>query len=63
MKKGAEGDEKMLEFIAKLLKSALKLTEGENLSIERAHRSFVSKPTNPNISRSIVVKFLHFQTK
>lgn len=63
VKEGTEGEGNMLEFTAKLLKTALKLPEAEDLGIERAHRSLATKPTNPNISRSIVVKFLHFQTK
>lgn len=32
-------------------------------SIEGTHSSLASKPTNPSIFRSIVEKFLHFQTK
>lgn len=53
----------MLEFTTKLLKMALKLPDEKDLGIESAHRSLASKPTNPNISRSIVVTFLLFQTK
>lgn len=63
VKEGAEGGENMIDFIARLLKTALKLPEEEDLGIERAHRSLAAKPTNANVARSIVVKFLHFQTK
>ncbi len=63
VKEGTEGSENMLDFTARLLKVALKLPNDDDLGIERAHRSLAAKPTNPNISRSIVVKFLHFQTK
>lgn len=61
MEEGAEGN--MCDFIARLLKTALGLSAEEDLGIEHAHRSLVSKPTAPNASRSIMVKFLHFQTK
>uniref|UniRef100_A0A3B4X6F3 L1 transposable element RRM domain-containing protein n=1 Tax=Seriola lalandi dorsalis TaxID=1841481 RepID=A0A3B4X6F3_SERLL len=63
VKEGAEGGENMLDFTARLLKVALKLPDNDDLAIERAHRSLAAKPINTNISRSIVVKFLHFQTK
>lgn len=63
MKEGAEGDENMINFTARLLKAALKLPEEEDLGIECAHRLLTAKATNANAARSIVVKFLHFQTK
>lgn len=63
VKEGTEGGENMLDFTARLLKVALKLPKDDDLGIERAHRSLATKPTNPNISRSIVLRFPHFQTK
>lgn len=63
VKEGTEGGENMLDFTARLLKVALKLPKDDDLGIKHAHRSLTTKLTNPNISTSIVVKFLHFQTK
>lgn len=63
VKEGAEGKDNMCDFTAKLLKTALRLPEDDDLGIERAHRSLVQKPSTPSASRSIIVKFLHFQTK
>lgn len=42
VKEGTEGDEIMLDFTAKLLKTVLKLSDEDNLGIEHAHRSIVA---------------------
>lgn len=62
VKEGTEGSENMRDFTEKLLKTALGINADEDLGIERAHRSLVSKSAS-NAPRSIIVKFLHFQTK
>lgn len=51
----------MIDFIARLLKAALKLPRGRGP--RHRVRAQVYKPTNANAARSIVVRFLHFQTK
>lgn len=63
VKEGSEGKENILDFTAKLLKTALELKEDEDLGIERAHRSLAPTPSNSYISTSIVVIFVNFQTK
>lgn len=60
IKEDSEGKE-MIPFIKDFLKSALKLPEGTDICIERAHRATVPKPTSP--PRSIIVRFLDSNVK
>lgn len=62
VKEGTEGSANMRDFTEKLLKTALGLPAEEDLGIERAHRSLASRSA-ARAPRSIIVKFLHFQTK
>lgn len=63
VKEGSEGKENILDFTAKLLKTALELEEDEDLGIERAHRLLAPTLSNSYISTSVVVIVVNFQTK
>uniref|UniRef100_H3AIF2 L1 transposable element RRM domain-containing protein n=1 Tax=Latimeria chalumnae TaxID=7897 RepID=H3AIF2_LATCH len=50
-------------FLGEILPALLKLPEGTDFSIERAHRSFAPKPAPGQRPRTFVVKFLRFPMK
>ncbi|KAL2094209.1 hypothetical protein ACEWY4_008928 [Coilia grayii] len=61
-----EGEEKndMLGFISNVIRTSLALPEELHLIIERAHRSLIQKPIEPDSPpRSIIVRFLDFTIK
>lgn len=53
----------MIEFVGKLLKNGLSLTEDVDLHIERAHRALGPVPREGAPPRSIIIKFLSYKTK
>lgn len=63
IKEGSEeGD--TVKWMEEFLHTTLKLPTELDLRLERAHRSLLQKPTNPNASpRSFVLKFHSFKTK
>uniref|UniRef100_A0A087X489 L1 transposable element RRM domain-containing protein n=1 Tax=Poecilia formosa TaxID=48698 RepID=A0A087X489_POEFO len=62
IKEDSEGKE-MIPFITDFFKSALKLPEGTDICIERAHRATAPKPKPATPPRSITVHFLDFNVK
>lgn len=53
----------MAEFVEKLLRTELKLSEDTDLQIQHVHRALAQKP-NPNLPpRSIVVNFQQYSIK
>ncbi|XP_054872349.1 LINE-1 retrotransposable element ORF1 protein isoform X2 [Amphiprion ocellaris] len=59
---GKEG-KSVQDFVSELLKTHIKLPEGVQLQIQRAHRALISKPAATATPRSIIVNFLQFQVK
>ena len=51
------------EFVEKLLRDKLEIPEATDITIERAHRALVPKPTERGKPRSIVIRFLRYKTK
>lgn len=62
IKEGSEGTS-MATFINDFLKMELTFDADIDLQIQRAHRSLGPKPTDDNISRSILVNFQTYDTK
>uniref|UniRef100_H3A568 L1 transposable element RRM domain-containing protein n=1 Tax=Latimeria chalumnae TaxID=7897 RepID=H3A568_LATCH len=54
---------KPIKFLLETLPGLLKLSDDVILDIKRAHRSLVPKPSEGQISRPFIVKFLLFQVK
>ena len=59
----ATEDDKVTDFVNKLLHKELKLSEHTDLEIQRCHRATVQKPPDGANPRSIVVNFLQYETK
>lgn len=59
---GKEG-RSVSEFVTDLLNKQLKLPDGSELQIQRAHRALVPRPPPNKAPRSIIVNFLQFNTK
>ena len=53
----------MIDFVIHFLRSSVKLPEGLELKVERAHRALGPKPRGAAPPRSIIVCFLDFQVK
>lgn len=53
----------MIGFVVNFLKSALKLQEGLEIRVERAHRALGPKPRGTAPPRSIIIRFVDFQVK
>lgn len=62
IKEDSEGRE-IIPFVTDFLKTALKLPEGTDICIERAHRATAPKPKAAAPPRSIIVRFLDFRVK
>lgn len=58
-----QDNESVPEMVDGLLRRELKLLEGTELHIQRAHRSLGKKPPTGATPRSIVVNFLKYETK
>uniref|UniRef100_H2ZSJ6 L1 transposable element RRM domain-containing protein n=1 Tax=Latimeria chalumnae TaxID=7897 RepID=H2ZSJ6_LATCH len=52
-----------IDFLKKNLPALLDLLEGEDLEIERAHRSLAPKPKTNQHPRPIIMRLLKFQTR
>ncbi|KAK7886671.1 hypothetical protein WMY93_026292 [Mugilogobius chulae] len=53
----------VLDFVSDLFKTHIKLPEGVQLQIQRAHRALIPQPALTAAPRSIIVAFLQFQRK
>lgn len=53
----------MINFVVFFLKSALKLQDGLDIKMERAHRALGPQPTGTAPPRSIIIRVVDFQVK
>lgn len=62
MPEGCEGSN-VMEFVAEFIKSELICLQDIDLHIQRAHRALVSKPSQEEQPRSLVISFLEYRVK
>lgn len=58
-----EEDNSVPQFVDKFIKSELSIPVGEDLKIQRAHRSLAQKPPPEKPPRPIIINFLEYTTK